>query len=104
MESSDGLAAVTTRLDRLISLVQIIHSDEIEAASARLRADKPKAAILEACAGGWVSARAVQAGVTKVTKLKERAIQLHVGELLARGALERRGSGRNVEYRSTELL
>ena len=103
-EPDDSVAAITTRLDRLISLMRIIHADEIDVARARIRADKPKAVILDACAGRWVSARALRDQVAKQTKLKERAIQLHLGDLWEWGALKRRGSGRSVEYRSTELL
>lgn len=94
---------IIKRLDRLIAIQQLAHKDVLASARATIRADKVNAAILDASAN-WVGTAALQATAMKKSGAKERTVQMRIVDLLDQGVLEKRGGGRNIEYRSTGLL
>jgi Fic family protein len=99
-----GTTAIVTRLDRLISLLRVVHSDELATARAGIRKDKANAAILDATDGRWAAAGTLRDQVVRQTGLKQAAVRARIAELVDAGALERQGGGRTTEYRSTGLV
>lgn len=51
---------IVERLDRLVAIMRLAHADALASASASVRKDKVKAAVLDACENGWVSAGKLQ--------------------------------------------
>jgi hypothetical protein len=93
---------VVERLDRLTMLLELALGPQLEQARKRIRADTLDAAILDAAAKEWMPAAKLRQAVATATAKKQRAIQIHVGELVERGFLGKRGSGNYVEYRTRE--
>lgn len=94
---------IIERLDRLIAIQQIAHKDVLDAARSTTRADKVNAAILDATSG-WIGTASLQSTAIKKSGAKERTVQMRIVDLLSKGLLEKRGGGRNIEYRSTGLI
>jgi hypothetical protein len=103
-EAAEGMITdpVVERLDRLTMLLELALGPQLEQARQRIRADALDAAILDAAAKEWTPAAKLRQAVATTTAKKQRAIQIHVGELVERGFLSKRGSGNYVEYRSRE--
>lgn len=94
---------IIKRLDRLIAIQQIAHKDSLASTRATIRSDKINAAILDATED-WVGTASLQATAMKKSGQKERTVQTRIVDLLEQGLIERRGGGRNIEYRSTGLI
>lgn len=94
---------VIDRLDRLTAIVRLAHADAIERMRDKIRADKVNAAILDATTK-WVGTAALQKTVMKKSGAKERTVQLRLVDLLGQGLIDKRGGGRNIEYKSTGLI
>lgn len=95
---------VVERLDRLVTLLELALAPQLAEARLTVRADGLDAAILDAAAGDWTEAAKLRDAVAAATGKKERAIQIHVGELINKRFLLRRGSGNYVEYRTSEVI
>jgi Tfp pilus assembly protein FimT len=91
------------RLDRVIAILQLAHGDAIERARTKIRSDKVNAAILDASAQ-WVGTATLQSTVMKKAGAKERTVQMRVVDLLAQGVIEKKGGGKNIEYKATGLV
>jgi hypothetical protein len=106
---SQGLQVTTTdaiveRLERLTVLLELALRPQLEQARRQIRSDEVDAAIFDSADGAWTPAAKLQHEVAAATGKKERSIQGHVGDLVEKGFLLRRGGGKNVEYRSSEVI
>jgi transcription initiation factor TFIIIB Brf1 subunit/transcription initiation factor TFIIB len=95
---------VLKRLDRVIAILHLAHRDAIERAKREVRNDPVNAQILEVTADDWVKSGEVQRRVAASARTSTRTIRSRLQELLSQQAIEQRGGGANVEYRSTGLL
>jgi hypothetical protein len=94
---------ITRRLDSIISILQLAHSDEIQRARDRIRADDASEAILASAATDFVAAGDLRRKAAKASGDSERTVSRRIGELVALGALEKRPTGQPA-YRSTGLI
>jgi hypothetical protein len=96
---------VVERLDRVIAILALANEDAIERARKDIRADEINSAILELTATP-VAVREllkkVQAKVKK--KAGDRTVQERIANLVARGVLEKSGTGPKTAYRSTGIV
>jgi hypothetical protein len=95
---------VVERLDLILAVLQLAHQDAIERAGSRLRSDEVNSAILEACADDWIAAGKLKSTVMSRTKAKDRTVRGRIAALTTQRAIQRRGGGSNVEYRSMGLV
>ncbi len=95
---------VVDSLNKLASILKLVHRDALARTRSELRAEPAKAAILDAIGAEWLGTKALQTKVAKATALKERAIQQHIADLVSLGAVERRGDACNTEYRNSGIL
>ncbi|HVS28105.1 MAG TPA: hypothetical protein VHE14_01020, partial [Solirubrobacteraceae bacterium] len=91
------------RLDKIMAILQLAHYDSMDAARARIRADKTNATILglatkESRAGTLIKA------VKQKTAESESTIQRRIAMLVDLGALERLGGGPTTAYKATGLV
>lgn len=94
---------ITKRLDTIISILQLAHSDEIQRARDRIRTDDASDHILDATATDFVAAGELKRKVAKSSGDSERTVSRRIGELVALGALETRPTGLPA-YRATGLI
>jgi hypothetical protein len=93
------------RLDRLTAILELALAPQLAEGRAAVRADEVDAAILDAAASAdWTPAANLQNAVATKTGKKERAIQGHVGALVARGFLLKDGGGTKVRYRTNGVI
>jgi hypothetical protein len=95
---------VVQRLDRLTTLLELALAPQLEEARQKIRSDGLDAAIFDAAAGGWTPASQLRQAVAAATGRKQRAIQIHVGDLVDKGFLLKRGGGNHVEYFTSEVI
>jgi hypothetical protein len=95
---------VVDRLDRLIAMFALANRDALTQVAREVRSDNVNAALLDATADDWVPAGALTEAVAKSTKVSPRTVRTRTAELLAAGALKRRGSGPSIQYRSTGVI
>jgi hypothetical protein len=91
------------RLDTIIAILQLAHYDSIDAARARVRADKTNAAILALTAKESPAGKLIQA-VKQKTGESESTIKRRIATLVDLGALERSGGGPTTAYKTTGLI
>src|SRR5690349_7276838 len=91
------------RLDTLIAILRLAHSDKLDAAREVILADKTNKALLGATAD-WQAAGQLQKAVKEKTGESESTIKRRLSTLVDQGVLERRGSGPQVAYRATGLI
>ncbi len=94
---------ILERLDRIQATLQLAYSEQLAAASKRLRSDPVTVAILDLTADEWVPSSTLQANVAKSRKVSERTVRNRLGELTDARVLSVRGGGR-PEYRSRGLV
>jgi hypothetical protein len=99
----DALARVERQLGTLVALMRIGFATELGRVQREI-GDDPVAASILKVAGNWVSAGRLKRQVAAATGISEATIKRRAAELAARGALDRRGAGPKVEYRSTGLI
>ncbi len=99
----DDEAAVVDRLDRLIGIMTFAFSEQIEAASVRLRDDALAAAILEG-SSDWRLSGALQSSIAEDAGVTKRTVRKKLTELRNLGAITSRGSGTATEYRVTGVV
>jgi hypothetical protein len=95
---------VVDRLDLMLAVLQLAHHDAIERAATQLRSDPINAAVLDACAEDWIGAGELRDHVERSTDAKPRTIRAHIGELVARRALQQRGATNTRAYRASGLI
>jgi hypothetical protein len=95
---------VIERLDLILAVLQLAHHDAIERASQEVRADQLNAEIVDACGEDWVGAGQLTRAAGAAAGAGERTVRTHIAALVARRAIQRRGAGKNIEYRSTGLI
>jgi transcription initiation factor TFIIIB Brf1 subunit/transcription initiation factor TFIIB len=93
---------ILDRLDRIQATLQLAYSEQLRAASERLRSDPVTATILE-LAEDWVSSSELQTQVAKKLKVSDRTVRNRLVELTDARALIVRGGGR-PQYRSSGLV
>jgi hypothetical protein len=94
---------IIRRLDLLVSTLRLAFADQLQAASATVRADDVSAAILDG-SQEWTPSTALQESVAAITSKTARRVRDRLPELVAQGVLETRGSERKTEYRRTGLV
>lgn len=92
------------KLDLLVSLLRIAHSEPLGRARDEVLSDRVNAAILVSANRGWVEAGVLKASAAKRSKASKPTVERRIAELVELGALERRGSGAAVSYRGTSLF
>lgn len=95
---------VLERLDLMLAVLQLAHQDAIERAAETLRSDRINEAILDGAADEWIAAGTLKARVMQQTNAKDRTVRSRIAMLTTRRALQRRGGGSNVEYKSMGLV
>lgn len=94
---------VTQRLDAIISILKLAHSEALTQARASTLADNVSAAILEATAEDFVASGDLKRDIARATEQSEKTVQRRIADLAAMGVLEKRPTGRPA-YRSTGIL
>jgi len=95
--------AVVERLDRILSILRVAHADKISELRRSVRGHPVDAAILDH-ALDWTPGGDLRQGVAKDAGQTERNVNNRIADLIALGALEKRGAGRATAYRSTGLI
>jgi hypothetical protein len=95
---------ILERLDLMLAVLQLAHQDAIERAGEHIRKDPVNAAILEACADEWIAAGKLTKEVSGRVKMSDRRVRDRIAALTTRRAIQRRGAGPAVEYRSMGLV
>ncbi|HKP91202.1 MAG TPA: hypothetical protein VJT75_14655 [Thermoleophilaceae bacterium] len=93
---------ILDRLDRIQATLQLAYSEQLRAASERLRSDPVTATILD-LAEDWVPSSELQAQVAKKLKVSARTVRNRLVELTDARALIVRGGGR-PQYRASGLV
>jgi Fic family protein len=94
---------IIQRLDRLIAIQQIVHKDALASARTSIREDSVSAAILDATSD-WVAAGKLKASVMQKAKQSKPTVERRIAALVDLGALDKRGSGGSVSYRTNGLI
>lgn len=94
---------VIERLDRLAAIMQLAFREQIDSASAAIRADKVNAAILDGARRLTPSGK-LKAAVMKKTGTGSSTFNERVADLLSVGVLEKQGGGPTTQYRVTGLI
>lgn len=94
---------VTQRLDAIISILKLAHSEALAEVRASTLSDAVSAAILEAAAEDFVAAGDLKRNIAQMTKQSEKTVQRRIADLAAMGLLQKQLTGRSA-YRSTGIL
>ncbi len=94
---------ILRRLDLIQATLRVAFEPQLTNARDAARADDVAAAILDH-ATDWVGSGDLQSAVSKTTKKATRSVRDRLPDLVARGALEVRGSEKRPEYRRTGLI
>ena len=100
-----GDEEITRRLDLIISILKLAHSESLLATRELLLSDPVTAAILDATREDFVPSGKLKEVVAKATagEGKPKTVQRRVADLLALGALEAKPGARPT-YRSTGIV
>lgn len=94
---------VIERLDRLATIMQLAFREQIDNASAAVRADKVNAAILDGTKK-LTPAATLKTAVMKKTKVGSSTYADRLAALIELGAVEKQGAGRASQYKATGLV
>ncbi len=100
---STELTAVENKLDLLISLLRIAHSEPLRVEREAILAESVSKAIL-AASDDWIEAGKLKAAVAKKAKVSMPTVSRRLADLLERGLITRMGGGGSVSYRTTGLI
>lgn len=92
------------KLDLIVALMRIGFGDQLQRHRHRLFDEDPASEAILRHADDWIAAGALKGHVTKTTKQSEPTVKRRIADLVSLGALERRGAGSSVSYRSTGLF
>jgi hypothetical protein len=92
------------KLDLIIALMRIGFGDQLQRHRHRLFDADPASEEILRLAEDWIAAGALKGQVTKATRQSEPTVKRRIADLVSLGALERRGAGPAVSYRSTGLF
>lgn len=93
---------IVERLDKLIALMSIAYSDQIETLRAEVKqGDRGK--VLDSCPADWTPAAAARAAAKKAG-VSEANFKAKIAELVEMGHVERRGATKSVEYRRRGVI
>jgi Fic family protein len=96
-------AAVEAKLDLLIALLRIAHSEPLKAERESILADPVSKSVLAATAE-TISAGELKKKVITQAKVSDMTAKRRITELVERGLLKRSGSGSHISYRNTGLI
>jgi hypothetical protein len=96
-------SALEQKLDLLIALTRVGVRDQL-GRERRLLDDDPVSREILRATDDWTSAGELKDAVRQATGQSEPTVKRRIGDLVSRGALLRRGAGRNVSYRSSGLF
>jgi hypothetical protein len=91
------------KLDLLIALTRVGVRDALARESHALERDAVSTALLRHT-DDWHAAGELKTVVMKATGQSEPTVKRRIAELVARGALLRKGAGRTISYRSSGLF
>ncbi len=94
---------IANRLDTIIAILRLAYRDNIDAARSTIRSDAVSAAILDNTTT-WTRSAQLTSAVRSKTKQSYPTVNRRINDLLAAGALERKGAGSATEYRSRGLI
>jgi hypothetical protein len=94
---------IVRRLDLIQATLRIAFEPQITAVRETLRADDVAAGILDRTTE-WVGSGDLQKAVAKASGKTTRTVRNRLPDLVARGAVETRGSDAAPEYRRTGLV
>lgn len=96
-----SLGDLEHRLARIEHLLGIGFAEQVGAKREEAGLDDPASAGILERSGSWIAAGELKQAVHEATGQSERTIKRRIQDLVGRGALEARGSGSRVEYRSS---
>lgn len=100
MDNNEGTSRTLTQI---AAMLQIAHSDAIDAARVELMKDEANKAIFKA-AGSWSTAAELE-GIVVASKAASRAtLYRRLSDLADRGLLERRDSAGKTEFRNSGVI
>lgn len=91
------------KLDLLIALTRVGVREQLRRELKAIEDDPVSLAVLRQTSD-WIAAGELKAAVKKDTKQSPATISRRIGELVSRGAIQRRGTGNSVSYRSSGLF
>jgi hypothetical protein len=91
------------KLDLLIALTRMGVREQLDRDRKAIEGEPVSLALLQQ-ADDWVAAGQLKATVRDLTKQSGRTVERRIAELISRGAMQRRGSGGSISYRSTGLF
>ncbi|MEX2323481.1 MAG: hypothetical protein WEA29_06895 [Acidimicrobiia bacterium] len=94
---------ITRRLDAIIAILKLAHSDSLTATRESLLRNEVIAAILDVTRDDFVPSGDIKAAVSKSTSAKDKTIQRRLTDLVAMGVLEKKPHAR-AAYRSTGVV
>jgi Fic family protein len=96
-------SSLEDKLDLLISLLRIAHSEPLKAERDAILDEPVSKAILGACVA-WIEAGKLKTEVVKKAKVSQPTVSRRLAELVERGLVTRAGGGGKVSYRTTGLI
>jgi hypothetical protein len=100
MSETEDLAQ---KLDLLIALTRMGVRDQLNRERKAIEDDPVSLALLQH-ADDWMPAGELKAAVKTQTKQSEPTVKRRIAELISRGAIQRRGAGGSISYRTTGLF
>lgn len=97
------IAGIERRLDLIIALMRIGFGDSLQRQRRAVFEDRVSEEILRQCED-WTGSGDLKARVRSATKQSEPTIKRRIADLVSLGAVQRRGAGSQVSYRSTGLF
>jgi hypothetical protein len=91
------------KLDLLIALTRMGVREQLNRERKAIEDDPVSLALLQR-AEDWTPAGELKTAVKMQTKQSEPTIKRRIAELILRGAMQRRGAGGSISYRSTGLF
>lgn len=101
--TTGDLSDLGQKLDLLIALTRMGVSEQLSHELKAIGDDPVSLSVLQN-AGDWIPAGELKAAVREATKQSEPTVKRRIAELVSRGAMQRRGAGSSVSYRSTGLF
>jgi hypothetical protein len=91
------------KLDLLIALTRMGVREQLNRERKAIEDDPVSLALLQG-AQDWTAAGELKTAVKSQTKQSEPTVKRRISELVSRGAMQRRGAGAAIAYRSTGLF
>lgn len=100
---ADDPSNLGQKLDLLVALTRMGVRDQLNRELKVIQEDPVSLALLQR-AEDWTTAGELKTAVKTATRQSEPTVKRRIAELISRGAMQRRGTGPSVFYRSTGLF